>query len=68
MKQLFEEIFKDENGNYSSKRFVGIIGGISLVVYMLIYPSQYSNSSVLIMSLGALGISGIEKINKKKNE
>lgn len=65
MKELIKGILKDENGNYSSKRFVGILGGLSLISYMFIYPSEYSNSAVLIMSLGALGITGFEAIFKK---
>lgn len=65
MKELINGILKDENGNYSSKRFIGILGGLSLISYMFIYPSEYSNSAVLIMSLGALGITGFEAIFKK---
>jgi uncharacterized membrane protein len=69
MKQRFltfiDGIFKDENGVISSKRFVGVIGALSLIVYSFIYPSEYANSSVLLMSLGSLGITGLESIFKK---
>lgn len=69
MKQKFltfiDGIFKDENGVISSKRFVGVIGALSLVVFMFIHPTEWSNSSVLLMSLGSLGITGIETIFKK---
>jgi hypothetical protein len=69
MKQRFltfiDGIFKDENGVVSSKRFVGVIGALSLVVFMFIHPTEWSNSSVLLMSLGALGITGLESIFKK---
>lgn len=66
MKEFFKKIFYDEHNNPSSKRFVGILGGLSLIVFMFTFPSEYSNSSVLIMSLGALGISGLEQIFSKK--
>ena len=69
MKQKFltfiDGLFKDENGTLSSKRFVGIVGALSLVVFMFIHPTEWSNSSVLIMSLGSLGITGLEQIFKK---
>lgn len=59
-------LLKDEQGNWSSKRFVGVLGALSLIVYMFIHPSEYSNSSVLIMALGSLGITGFESIFKKQ--
>ena len=65
MKEFIQGLLKDENKVWSSKRFIGIIGGLSLITYMFIYPSEYSNSAVLIMSLGALSITGFEGIFKK---
>lgn len=65
LQEIFEGFFKDENGEFSSKRLLGIIGGLSLVTYMFIYPSEYSNSSVLLMVLTMMGINGMEKIFKK---
>lgn len=61
IKQFFEI-----DTNPSSKRLVGIIAAIALVVYMFIYPSEGSNNSVLILALGSLGITSIEKIWKKQ--
>lgn len=66
LQELLTGFFKDESGELSSKRLIGILGGLSLIVFMFIYPSEYSNSSVLIMSLGALGITGLEQIFSKK--
>lgn len=66
IQSVIEGILKDENGFWSSKRFIGVLGGLSLIVFMFVYPSEYSNSSVLIMSLGALGVSGLEQIFSKK--
>lgn len=65
IQQIIEGLLQDENKVWSSKRFIGIVGGLSLIVYAFIHPSEYSNSSVLIMSLGALGVSGLEKFAKK---
>jgi hypothetical protein len=66
IQEVFEGILKDEKNLWSSKRFVGVIGAFSLIVFMYIYPSEYSNSSVLIMALGSLGVSGLESIFSKK--
>lgn len=67
MKKFIDYIkqYAEYNNNPSSKRLVGLLSGLSLIVYMFIYPSDGSNNSVLILSLGALGISGVEKIYKK---
>lgn len=56
----FQNLIK-YNGNPSSKRFVGIIASLALIVYMFIIPSDAANNSVLILALGAMGISGFEK-------
>lgn len=55
------------NGNPSSKRFVGIVASLALIVYMFIWPSAGANDSVLILALGALGITSAEKIWKKSD-
>ena len=49
----------------SSKRFIGLIGGVSLITAMFIYHTDILIESVLIMSLGALTITGAENIFKK---
>ena len=66
IQQIIEGLLQDENKVWSSKRFIGIVGGLSLIVYAFIYPSEYSNSSVLIMSLGALGVTTLDKIFKSR--
>lgn len=58
-------LLKNESGELSSKRFLALTGGISLIVYAFIYPSDYSNSSVLLMVLTMAGVNGMEKIFKK---
>jgi hypothetical protein len=64
--QFIKNFFTEPDGTPSSKRLVGIIGGLSLITYMFIFPSDGANNSVLIMSLGALGITGFEAIFKKQ--
>lgn len=64
MIEYFKKFCEFEN-NPSSKRLIGLIAGVALVVYMFIYPSQGANESVLILALGSLGITSIEKIWKK---
>lgn len=55
------------NSNPSSKRFIGLVAGLSLCAYMFVFPSDAANNSVLILALGALGINSVDKIiNIKK--
>ena len=49
----------------SSKRFVGVLGSISLIISMLIWHTDTLVNAVLVLSLGALGITAVEKIFKK---
>jgi hypothetical protein len=49
----------------SSKRLVGVLGSISLIISMLIWHTDTLVNSVLVLSLGALGITAVEKIFKK---
>lgn len=55
-------IFSDDNGILSSKRIVGFLGAICLFINMFINTKSYSVDAVLIISLGSLGISGMETI------
>jgi len=49
----------------SSKRLVGVLGSISLIISMLIWHTDTLVNSVLVLSLGSLGITAVEKIFKK---
>ena len=66
MKSFIKGIFTDENGTYSSKRFVGVLSSLSIIFYMFMWPSINSNNSVLILALGGLGLSSIDKLFKQK--
>ena len=49
----------------SSKRFVGLIGAFTLFTGTLVYHTDIFVEATLILSLGALAITGVEKIFTK---
>lgn len=69
-------LLKDEKGTPSSKRFVGIIAGISLCVTLFanqftdehIAPSPILVNAVAALAFGALGLASVDKIWSKKEE
>lgn len=73
MKRFFTEIFQDEKGGFSSKRFVGILSALTLCVTM--YHNQFTEShiapadslvnAVAALAFGALGLASADKIFKK---
>lgn len=73
MKKFFEWIkgFLSEDGQASSKRFVGVVSGIALCFTLYANhdtdnePSEALVYSVAALSAAALGISAAEKIFKK---
>jgi hypothetical protein len=74
MKKFFVQIFTDESGVYSSKRFVGILCTLSLVTSLIInafVAHEFDKSSsivnaVAILALGSLGLTSIDKWSKRK--
>ena len=66
MKETIKGFFTDENGVWSSKRLIGIASGFGIIVYAFIHPSEGANNSILILALGGLGLSTIDKIYKPK--
>lgn len=69
----FLQIFKDENDNYSSNRFVGILCAISLCITLFynvfsethVTPSTILAECVTSLAFGALGLGAANKIFKK---
>ena len=65
-------LFKDEKGSPSSKRFIGIISGITLCAALLInlftsYPVDDTLvQAVALLSFGCLGLSSVDKFTKTK--
>jgi len=76
MKTFFTQIFQDEKGNFSSKRFIGILAGISLCVALIantfshesIKPSAELVNAITALSFGALGLASMDKIFRKDKE
>tara|TARA_Y100000385_G_scaffold217175_1_gene226246 strand:+ start:512 stop:811 length:300 start_codon:yes stop_codon:yes gene_type:complete len=73
MKKLISwisQILRDERGNPSSKRVVGVLAGLSLCVTLImnqftdiaIAPSDTLVNAVAALAFGALGLSSADKI------
>ena len=59
----------NSKGPESSKRFIGLIGCLSLIVSMFIFHTDAVFYCVTLLSGSALAITGLESIfNKKPNE
>jgi len=75
MKKILE-IFKGDKGEWSSKRFVGIIGAFVLFVTMAhnslspvdVAPSPELVQSVEWVTILSLGFTSIDKFANKKSE
>jgi hypothetical protein len=69
-------LFKDESGNPSSKRVVGVICALTLCVTMYsnsfteahFAPSRELVDAVALLAFGCLGLSSVDKIWGKKKE
>ena len=70
-------LLKDEKGTPSSKRFVGILAGISLCVTFFanqfteehIAPSSVLVNAVAALAFGSLGLASVDKVwGKNKNQ
>jgi hypothetical protein len=76
MKQFFSQLFQDETGSFSSKRFIGIIAGLTLCVTLYansfspdnIKPADTLVNAVAMLSFGCLGLASVDKIWAKRPE
>jgi len=76
MKKFFTQIFQDETGSFSSKRFIGIIAGLTLCVTLYansyspenIKPSDTLVNAVAMLSFGCLGLASVDKIWAKERK
>jgi len=67
------EIFRDEKGNYSSNRFVGVLSGLSLCVCLVISAASHKEitphegliDAVVFICTGSLGFGTISKVAEK---
>lgn len=67
MKQFFKKLM-DSGDPTSSKRFVGLLGSISLIVVMCVERNEFSVNAVLILCLGCFAINGAEKVTSIINK
>lgn len=76
MKEILKSMLSDEKGNWSSKRFVGILCALSLCVTLFISsfskrtitPPDKIVDCVTILAIGGLGLTTIDKIWSKKED
>ncbi len=76
MKKFFTELFQDETGSFSSKRFIGIIAGLTLCITLYgnsfygdkFKPADSLVNAVAMLSFGCLGLASIDKIWGKRPE
>ena len=69
-------LLKDEKGTPSSKRFIGIISGLTLCITLFanqfteehIAPSPVLINAVAALAFGALGVASVDKIWGKNKE
>jgi uncharacterized membrane protein YeiH len=74
MKKFIQQIFTDESGVYSSKRFVGILCSLALITALIVdafTAHKFKSSSsivdaVALLAFGSLGLTSIDKWTKKK--
>jgi hypothetical protein len=69
-------LFKDEKGSPSSKRFVGILCGVTLCITL--YANSYTHGdikpadslvdAVAMLAFGCLGLASVDKIWGKKDD
>jgi hypothetical protein len=67
------EIFRDEKGNYSSNRFVGVLSGLSLCACLIISAASHREitphegliDAVVFICTGSLGFGMINKVAEK---
>jgi len=60
--------FLSENGQASSKRFVGLLSAVALCYTLYLNPNDALVYSVAALSAAALGITAVEKIFKEKSD
>jgi hypothetical protein len=76
MVKFFAQIFQDERGNYSSKRFVGILASLSICMALIantfshesIKPTPELINAAAALAFGALGLASVDKVFKKDKE
>jgi xanthine/uracil permease len=71
----FTGLLRDEKGTPSSKRFIGILSGVTLCVTLFanqfteehVAPSPVLINAVAALAFGALGLASVDKVFGKKD-
>ena len=74
MKKFFTQLLQDESGCFSSKRFIGIIAGLTLCITLYgnsfygdkFKPADSLVNAVAMLSFGCLGLASVDKIWAKR--
>lgn len=75
LKEWISGLLKDEKGTPSSKRFIGIVAGLTLCITMFwnsfseehIAPASSLINAVAALAFGSLGLASVDKIWGKKD-
>ena len=74
MRKFFKDIFKDELGNYSSKRICGILCILALIttlvatIFMDIKePSEALVDALALFAFGSLGLTSLDKFTYRNS-
>lgn len=62
---FWKELVSDESERISSKRVAGLFCVLSLVITLMIKPSNELVNAVSLLAFGALGLTSIDKFTKK---
>lgn len=68
MNKYLKEILSDCKGRLSSKRVIGMLSSLSLIISSYIHPSEVIFGMVLTLALGGLGLSSLDKHIEKIKE
>ena len=76
MIKFFKNMMEGANGGISSKRFIGLLCSLSLILCLFISTltcGKYNPPNILVetiglLAFGTLGLTSVEKIFKKKED
>jgi hypothetical protein len=74
MRKFFKDVFTDEQGNYSSKRMLGILCILTLLFTMIASifldtkePSEALIDALALFAFGSLGLTSLDKFTYRNS-
>jgi hypothetical protein len=74
MRKFFKDVFTDEQGNYSSKRMLGILCILTLLFVMIAHifldtkePSEALIDALALFAFGSLGLTSLDKFTYRNS-